>query len=569
LLRFATGVFLRNSSADKPSKLFDHSAKYDPRQLIFFLRFVCVPNVLDVSRVLKSSREVLDERIAICAALRDLDPSNSSVYEEEVLQITNQQILHEGRQIVDRTRIHVDTAALERWASSELSEDFARYGDLLSLQIGPEQSFDDVLNELLLAPGPRQAFVPETEADAVLFSLLRRVAEEFLTNSNFGLDFYLSKRIRHQSFVGLIRGPLEFANLITTRESEAGGYRRNEIWISKFKTLPFDSTDALDRAMSEFAAKFDAILLEAKDSRLHIRSAEKPTGVIYLDLSSQLIALTRSIASADFSFGAFFLTATAVMWAALEPSLAQARVLLSEDLKTQVTDAFDNFRASVRSIAEDDPAFLELDTEIGLRSTDVQRALDEAATWFTHSDVEATRRYFTLKQAVDIAIDAALKCQRAFEPIIDKTVVRTEALQISASNLIFIHDALFVALDNARAHSGLKRPKIKITITPDFDKETLTVDTVCETRIGNTPARARQLEEIRGLIEAGGVGRRTRREGGSGFLKLAAVVRQSERGALKFGFGEGREFRLTVTYSLVVRQTFVGGVHEQSQNSPS
>ncbi|SFI61776.1 hypothetical protein [Bradyrhizobium sp. Gha] len=553
-LRYAAGSFLRGSKAEKPSKLFDYSGEYDLRQLIYFLRFVCVPNVLDVSRILKSSRQVLDERIAICAALRDLDPSNSPTYEAEVLQITDQQILDEGRQIVDRTRIHVDIAALERWAFGELSEDFARYGDLLSLQIGPEQGFDDVLKELMVAPGPRQTFVPETEADAVLFSILRRVGEEFLTNSSFGLDFYLSKRIRHQSFIGLIRGPLEFANLITTKETGGSGYRRNDALLSRFRFLSPEALGDLDRAISEFAAKFDALLLEAKDSRLHIRSPEKPAGVIYLDLSSQLMTLTRSIVAEDTNFDAFFLTAMAVMWAALEPSLAQARLFLSEDLKTQITDAFDKFRAAVRMIAEDDPAFLEIDTEIGLRSTDVQRALDEAATWFTHSNIEASKRYFTLTQAVDIAIESALKCQRAFEPIIEKTVEETEDIRISASNLIFVHDALFVALDNARAHSGLKKPKVRIVVTPDFAAGRLAIDTTCETRSGSTPARLRQLEEIRALIDAGAVGRRTRREGGSGFLKLAAVVRQSEKGELTFGFGQGRDFRLTVVYALVIQQ---------------
>ncbi len=71
LLRFATSTFLKSSGVDRPSKLFDRADEYHHDQLVYFLRKVCVPNILDVSRVLKSSKEVIEERLAICAALRD------------------------------------------------------------------------------------------------------------------------------------------------------------------------------------------------------------------------------------------------------------------------------------------------------------------------------------------------------------------------------------------------------------------------------------------------------------------------------------------------------------------
>jgi hypothetical protein len=458
LLRFATSAFLRNCDVDRPSKLFDRANEYSQNQLVYFLRKVCVPNILDVSRVLKSTREVLEERQAVCASLRLLDPANAEEYETEVLMTANQLALDEGKLIVDRTRIHVDTLGLNRWATNTLSEDFARYIDLLSVQVGPEQHFDDVLKELLTSPGPRQSFVPENEADAVLFSMVRRLGDEFLTSSSFGLDFYLSKRVRHQSFIGLIRGPLEFSNLITTRESETSDYRRNEFWLKKFKTSSIETKDLLNDALTEFAGRFDELLLDAKNTRLHIRSTETPAGVVFLELSSQLMALTRSIVRTDADFSAFFITAVAVLWAALEPSLAEARIFITGELTPRITDAFDKLRAAARMIAESDVAFLELDAEIGTKSTEVQRALEDAATWFTHSNLEAGKRFFTLEQSVNIGIDAALKCQRAFEPVISKNVDASTNLEVSASNLIFVHDVLFVALDNVRAHSGLKKP---------------------------------------------------------------------------------------------------------------
>src|SRR5690606_3134080 len=106
------------------------------------------------------------------------------------------------------------------------AEDYSRYGDLASVSINAGQNFDAVLKEIA-STTQSTAFSPDDEADAVLFSMLHRLADEFLNNPSFGLDFYLSQRVRHQSFIGLIRGPLEFANLITTRQSETGNYRTN------------------------------------------------------------------------------------------------------------------------------------------------------------------------------------------------------------------------------------------------------------------------------------------------------------------------------------------------------
>ena len=168
---------------------------------------------------------------AILTVLRELDPVGAHHYADELLMVAKELTMVEGQWIVDHTRIHVDLAALRRWADRELTEDFERHQDLVGVDAGPQASFEDVLKELAAGPSGRKIQPPETEADAVLQSLVRRLGDEFLTNSQFGLDFYLSKRIRHQSFIGRIRGPLEFANLITTRETEASPYHRNDFWI--------------------------------------------------------------------------------------------------------------------------------------------------------------------------------------------------------------------------------------------------------------------------------------------------------------------------------------------------
>ena len=167
MLRFAISQLFRSERVRLPSKLVDNSSAYPRPQLVYFLRYVCVPQFLDVSRVLNSTREVLTERQDICAALRILDPDNTEDYESEITLIANQLAVAEGQWIVDRTRVYVDVEAFSRWTTKELAESFARYKDLVRLDIAVPQHFDDVLRDILAsAPTSPTTFKPEGKADA-------------------------------------------------------------------------------------------------------------------------------------------------------------------------------------------------------------------------------------------------------------------------------------------------------------------------------------------------------------------------------------------------------------------
>ncbi len=554
LLRFATGRALKKLDVSRPSELIEFEQQFNRHELIYFMRKVCMPNILDVARILKGSRAIMEERQAICASLRILDPENSSLYEDEVMSISNQLALDEGQWLVDRTRLHVDTDAFTRWAVKELAEDFARYQDLLGIDVTEEGDFDDVLSEIESAAlAPSEPLLAQGEADAVLYTLLRRAATEFANNPIFGLDFYLSKRIRHQSFIGLIRGPLEFSQLITTRKSESSEYHRNDYWLEKFHESSDIEKNTLDDALKKFAAKFDDVLLTAKETRFHVRSHEKPDGLLSLDLPAHMVAIARTISRHDAGISGFVVTLIALLWASLEKSLANTRRFISEDLKTQIVEASDELRAAARRCVEGDQAFLELDMAIGRCSAEVQRKLDEAAAWFSRADLSAHMRLFTLDQIVRVATDSALRCQRAFEPIIETEVENSDHLMM-ASTLIFVHDVIFVALDNARAHSGLKSPKVKIGVSLDIVGGSLTINVHSESKMQNRHVRERKLSETRKLIELGKIEPRTRKEGESGFFKLAAVVRQTAKGAIDFGFTPNGQFFLKIVYAMSIRQ---------------
>ena len=559
-LRLMTGQFLRRPDVGAPSALIEQVGRFDHDELVYFLREVCVTSVLDVSRVFKSSQAVQEERQAICGALNTLDPDNGENYSDEVLAISRRLKVDEGLRIVDQSRVHVDTDAVTRWAHRTLSEDFERYNDLARAGIGAAGNFDDALREIKDAirhAKQGEFFTPQNEADNALIRLLRTIREEFLNSSAYGLDYFLSKRIRHVSFIGLVRGPLEFAHLISTKPTANSAYGSNTFWLDRFTTLGADDREAIDSAIKVFSEKFDNSLNRLKSQILHVRSGERPNGIFDIPVSTSLLMIGRTLLKENPSFDDFLQFVYIIFWASLEPSLKGAREIIDGDLKMEIAHDIDQLKAEISHCAQHDPAFPELIAALAQASSGVQSALGDASSWFTRPEIREATRYFSLEEALDVAIESALKLHRAFTPEINKSVIGE--ISLSAPDLVFITDAVLVAFSNIKAYAKLDHPEVSILLRLDDEKEILIVEIENDVAPrARSPQQDAHIAELAEVIAQGVKNQRTNMEGGSGFIKLAAVVQQSTRGNIEFGYSSKNRFKLSVSYSILIGLDFMG-----------
>ena len=159
---------------------------------------------MDLSESFASSEEILEERISVCSSLINIDKENSKEYQDEVLSITTHRNIQRGVKLLDQSRIYVDTADLKRWADKELREGFNRFKAFSRAGIGESQSndkFETLLTKAAQNPSeplPKELFdVPSNEPDQIISQIYNQLADAFLTNKPYGLDSYLSLRIRH------------------------------------------------------------------------------------------------------------------------------------------------------------------------------------------------------------------------------------------------------------------------------------------------------------------------------------------------------------------------------------
>ena len=552
-LRFYIRQTYRIGPYSLPSELAsDENIPKDIRE--YYLKNICEVSFIDQIKSMKSTNDVLSERQNICSALCSIDAANADKYQDEISEIEYKKQLEEGEWIVDKTRIHVNVDALMRWCNDNLFEEFNRYRELLNVESAAGMEADEILSEIISNNSVDQLFEIDTEADQILVGMISAIVNEFLNNSSFGLDFHLSKRIRHQSFVGLVRGPVENKNLITTKVSEHGEYCSNDYYLKNLGKLDAKSKTALDKAFKRFSKNFDDALIYAKDHKFQVCSNKNSKGLITHQLSHQHLRLIQALAKESMGLNSFVSNLTSIIWASIEPSLSEARKYIDCDLKPKLIKYFEQLNGDVAGqIDRQGEDFLKLSYEIQQSSEEVQHALDRATSWFSRmSSSIDTKKLLTLNAMVKIAVNSSLKCYQSMDPVIDIDVTDSDTM-MAASNVVVMHDTIFVALGNVYKHSGLQKPRVKIVSEISESDGLLTIIVTSEVAPCKVKESKERLVDVRSKIENRDFGDQAKGEQRSGFLKIAAVTSQSENGNISFGFNSENIFELKVQYDLKMK----------------
>ena len=113
-LRSSYQQFLSAHGVRKPSELSRYTSRFNSQDLIYFLRYVCVSHVIDCSRALRTTRDVQNERIAVCQLLATLDPSNTTAFQEEIREVTTTQAVQAGILHMESSKVYVDVDGVRR-----------------------------------------------------------------------------------------------------------------------------------------------------------------------------------------------------------------------------------------------------------------------------------------------------------------------------------------------------------------------------------------------------------------------------------------------------------------------
>lgn len=557
--RNAYDEFLKSHGCRRPSDLGSVAHQFNTNELVYFLARVCVPEVMDVSfDVFPGSKELEDERITICGLLSELDPDSSSIYRDELAMRTKYRTIQDGLRAVDQSRVHVNAEAIGRWAERELQESFSRYKTLLQSKVGvgSPEDFERTAKALLdpeTQSGANLLDYPDWEGDSLLLQMLESLKEEYLTDTDYGLDAYLSMRIRHGSLSGHLRGPLEERNLIVFKNDSGDGYCKN-VSLAQQLGLGTEHYDAFFAAFSAFSGRYDGIISDLTKNRLQIRSARKPQGFFALDLRATPVVLhfVRARTDEHTSFNDFLVTALTAITIPLRSILLGVSDYIKTIVKQDVEAAFESLRASLAS-SMPHRTYLELSSSIADVTPEILAAIDRVAGWFVPASDQQQGVLRTIEEVVEIGIEATKRAHRGFSPVVETNVPHIGIR--STGFLTEVHDILFTVLDNVYSHSGNKvSPWTRVTVSSSRIENTEPEQYIITFRIDSeaapgvaTEATRSKLERIREMMRSGEYRKQVNLEGGTGLLKLKRLVAADERQHLAFGFEGDTSFFVEIS----------------------
>ncbi|MEX9801032.1 hypothetical protein [Proteus terrae] len=554
LRRTSIDNYLKIHNLSKPSDIINLPLwkNENLKKLIYFYKQICTTNILEMCRCLKSgTSDVEKERAAILAILIQLDKDNSDIYQDDILSITSDLRIREGLKVVDESRLYVNHEGLLRWAKLEQSEDILRYKNFVDAGIGDTGDIYDflLLKENSTDTEKKVLQVPENEADELLYQLFCDLKDAFLFENEHGLNSYLSKRIRHNSIAGFLRGAVENENLVTLKDSRKK-YLLNVYWKERLDNIYSESVvNKCLRELESFGSSFDNTTHFIRDELIQIRSSNKPTGGIFINQDQMIILfhIARSFMKKNnFEVNAWVDVATTLFWHMLEPSLNELRSSLSNEYKLNFQTYFDTLKQNLVKHAGMDISGHEIFNSINNSSSELYILLDRASEWLKKSQSELSKNSYSLNEILDIAIRAALVRHKGCNLHVNKSIDQT--IELRADSLVVLSDIILIVIGNISEHSGL-RESAELNITANFslDRSKLSFSFKSKVSKGkNNHDNNLELEKIRKKIASNDYVSNIAIEGKSGLIKIASIVQPHASGYIDFGFLDDEYFYINI-----------------------
>lgn len=543
-LQFATLELLKAWGARLYSDLL--SLDIDTDMLVFLGRFVFIEEVMERSPEISTSRGLSEERMRVLQVLARIDDRRASTYMSEIKEITYSLEVKEGAQYFDRSRIYVDVDGLKRWASGAISDDFDRFQALQASSGADVGAIDSALAELrryILDPEaglPRQILESgSTEADRLFEQMIVRLRQEFLFNAVNGLDVFLSVRVRHGSFSGNLKAPLEEAGLNPHhRGSSKKNAQASAIW-AQLEGLGHELAASLHTALLECWTQIGGEVQEFARRQIQIKGANNPEGMIECPLTRFHINLLKLETFQEVGIEGFVDRCVQIFYVSVAFGLEKLRQSLVVEFKERIDSILGVFSDDARRLLESFDAPLLFDA-LARSRTMMAYSIERVASWFVVPESQVTGKTYSFAQIVEISLQVTKNARVGFAPHLLLDINDSLPPFSIGSGAFIVADALFIMFDNVFLHSGINgRPNIELTVGAIEDGAILIRmenDVAAEVE----QSSSERLDEIRALIEKGEVSVRSRHEGGSGLLKLSAIGAKSEihhgRSNLRFGF---------------------------------
>lgn len=507
--------------------------KHDIEQekIIYFLREICTIEILHHSLNFEGTDDIENERIDILKYLIGVDSEHETEYIEEITEISQRSKIRKAIREVNKGRITINSQLLKNSIDGEIKDNFLRFRELVNFSEEHKLHSIDPTNELLnnyfdsmQEKKLRDRYVIINDPAFISFkSMFLEIRDKFILSKDFGLDGYLSTRIRHGTLINHIRSNFESLHLISQKREDI--YIDNEYWNKKLPSSLAGKKDEIQQCLKLFSKRVDDLTEYLIKELIQIKTEKhtlKQKALFDYTFDDKTLAyLFIEIKMSSNSHTAFLNVVLEYLEATTEFLLKRIRDLFKNEITEKYTSIVNELDVSIRDVIGVYP-FVDLTSSIVKCQTNIQNEILNIVEWFSIANPSS-----------ELILDIETIIQTAIE--ITNTIYPNDSIVpcIKANNdipfangttsMIYI---IRILLDNIIKHSELPVEKRNIVIQSNFVN-----DTTFELSITND-FKPELLEKVKTNLEE------TKRkwdegkedfeniniEGGSGFDKIRRIL---------------------------------------------
>ncbi len=527
--RIANAVedLLESLGAAHPSDLIARANQFPTTTILRFLGSVCVTDVLDYMIAYESTADLEAERMRLAEALLTLDPGKTSDYQEEIALLLQAAAIREMLQQIEETRVHVDVAGILEQLGSSFEQRFVRFKAFSDLAAEYRRSHagEDVSDQLKIEKALKlfrdtADLIRNTDLSYTYFlEMFQELTKRYVSSNEYGLDSYLSVRIRHGTLSGQLRSQFDKQRLLTQKPSHDADYAENTHW-KQLVAAEFGQPTAVavDRRLREFARQVDSIIEAFKRDRVQIKTKEKDLGLFDFQFTGEHLEAVWRRSFEVASYGEFLEVVFGVLYQRTVRNLESVVSYVRRDLAKQLSDALTALGKDVAEIRYE-LGHSELGQAIKQCGTAVQNELTVIAGWFMTGGGSKVISY-RMKMLTDTVIDTVKRMYPTYGVVIENNV--DSDITLIGSFLPNVFYILLILLDNAVRHSGGTHTHTEITATKNAGYVHLAV---ANRLYGGIAEARRAAEKATVSTDSWRPSEDVRRETGSGFHKLHKILR--------------------------------------------
>ena len=556
--------FLYANKLDKPSDLFGMEHVFGRERLYYFLKKVCVREVIDsMYNVFDSEIDVDNERIEICKYLQANDSSNASEYIEEISQIMQKRRIMEGVKYLEDVKIELDFDNIYE-AQKELFEDGYKRFAHINMFSKYYTAYDASNKKLYVYSNDKDRY---SHAHFAFRELMEDYRQE-LAYGRYGLDPIIGTRIRHGHLQNNIRIAFEKNKIAFISISpDDRTYIPSEEFMNLCKNLNEVERNKLINYISDFSRNIDEYIEKINKEYLRIKIEEKNiNGLFNFDISSADVAILMQTARKFQNINLVREFIEEYWKKVIEVNLKKVGSFFLNDALEFFIKELDVLSKKIDEIQGAKKIKAIFSDSISRARTDIQNSISQICGWFKLPKEQDYDNY-TAQELISICEEINNRVVSNYGSIFVNKIINVSSM-LKGKTFPHMVDIIIILFTNAFYHSGYINNLQALSIDLVFEENDYSIELSMTNNLSSNIDKdmlSNTVQTIqKKLKECIDKQEYYNYEGKSGYLKICKILdyNLSTQSYLEFGLNKNGKY--TVKISMPKNYLIVGDIVDEA-----